>query len=69
MLVLSRHKNETIVIGDGPDRVTICVTKVSGGRVYIGIDAPRDVPVHRGEVYEKIQEQRIPVTQGVTSAN
>lgn len=52
MLVLSRKKNEKIVIGKD---ITIVVVKIHGDRVLLGIEAPRDVPVHRQEVLEAIQ--------------
>lgn len=52
MLVLSRKKNESIVI-DGA--VTITVVEVRGDKVRLGIQAPRDVPIHRSEVYEAIK--------------
>lgn len=52
MLVLSRKKNESIVIGD---KIKIVVVEVRGDKVRLGIDAPSDVAVHRQEVYEAIQ--------------
>jgi carbon storage regulator len=52
MLVLSRKLNETIVIGDG--LIVIRVLEWRGDKFRIGIDAPRDIPVHRGEVHEAI---------------
>ena len=54
MLVLSRKHRETVRIGND-----ICVTVISieGGVVKLGIAAPHDVPVHRGEVYKRIQEE------------
>ena len=52
MLILSRKTNESIVI-DG--RITVKVVRLDGDVVKIGIEAPRDVPVHRQEVYEEIQ--------------
>jgi carbon storage regulator len=52
MLVLSRKKGETIVInGD----ITVTVVEIRGGKVHLGIVAPKKVPVHRQEVYEAIQ--------------
>jgi carbon storage regulator len=52
MLVLSRKKNESIVIDD---RIVITVVEVRGDKVRLGIEAPRDVPIHRSEVYEAIR--------------
>lgn len=54
MLVLSRKKGESLVIGDN---IEIKVLGVEGEQVKIGIVAPRSVAVHRSEVYESIQEQ------------
>ena len=55
MLVLSRKKDEKIVIGD---KITIMVIEIRGDKVRLGIDAPRDVTVHRQEVYEAIQREQ-----------
>lgn len=52
MLVLSRKKNESIVIND---TVTVVVVEIRGDKVRLGIDAPKDVSVHRKEVYDAIQ--------------
>ena len=51
MLVLSRKRKETIVIGSG---ITVTVLAVDGDRVKLGIVAPAEVPVHREEVYQRI---------------
>ncbi len=51
MLVLSRKKNESIVIND---TITITVVEVRGDKVRLGIVAPKEVPVHRQEVFEAI---------------
>ena len=53
MLVLSRKRNETIVIDDG--RIKIHVVEIRGDKVRLGIEAPREMPVHRGEVYRAIK--------------
>jgi carbon storage regulator len=52
MLVLSRHVNEKIQIGDD---VTLMVVAIRGDKVSLGIEAPKDVPVHRGEVLEELR--------------
>jgi len=55
MLVLSRKKNESIIIND---HITITVVEIRGDKVRLGIDAPKDVSVHRREVYDAIQGQK-----------
>lgn len=55
MLVLSRKRDEQIVIGDG---IVITVVEVRGDKVRLGIAAPREVTVHRGEVYDAIQREQ-----------
>lgn len=54
MLVLSRKKDEKIIIGDS---ITLMVIEIRGDKVRLGIDAPKDVSVHRQEVYEAIQRE------------
>ena len=54
MLVLSRKKDEKIVIGDS---ITLMVIEIRGDKVRLGIEAPRDVAVHREEVYEAIKRE------------
>ena len=53
MLVLSRKKNEKITIGDN---IIITVVDIRGGKVRLGFDAPREIPVHREEVFKAIKE-------------
>lgn len=60
MLVLSRKKSESIMIGD---QIEIKVIAVDGDMVRIGISAPRDVDVHRKEIYIAIQEENKMATQ------
>jgi len=55
MLVLSRQKDESIMIGDN---VEITIVDVRGDKVRLGISAPNDIPVHRREVYEAIQKEK-----------
>lgn len=62
MLVLSRKKNESIVINDD---ITIVVVEIRGDKVRLGIEAPKEVPVHRNEVYEAIQKSQ--ASEGTTA--
>jgi carbon storage regulator len=55
MLILTRRAGETVMIGSD---VTITVLGVKGNQVRIGINAPRDVAVHREEIYERIQSEK-----------
>lgn len=55
MLILTRRLNETLMIGDD---VTVTVLGVKGGQVRLGINAPKDVAVHREEVYERIRAEQ-----------
>jgi len=55
MLVLSRQKDESIMIGDD---VEITIVDVRGDKVRLGIAAPKDIPVHRREVYDAIQREK-----------
>ncbi len=54
MLILTRRIGETLVVGD---EVTVTVLAVKGNQVRIGVTAPKDVSVHRQEVYDKIQSE------------
>lgn len=54
MLILTRRPTEVLMIGDN---VKITVLSISGNQVRIGIDAPKDIEVHREEVYERIKNQ------------
>ncbi|MHC4396394.1 MAG: carbon storage regulator CsrA [Planctomycetota bacterium] len=55
MLVLSRSKNESIMVGEN---VEVVIIDVRGDKVRLGITAPRDIPVHRREIYEAIQREK-----------
>jgi carbon storage regulator len=55
MLVLSRQKDESIMVGD---EVEITIVDVRGDKVRLGISAPRSIAVHRKEVYEAIQREK-----------
>jgi len=59
MLVLSRHRNESIIIGDD---IIITVIDIRGDKVQLGIEAPPEVSAHRREVYEAIKRDTPPET-------
>ena len=58
MLVLSRKKNESIVINDD---ITIVVVEIRGDKVRLGVEAPKEVPVHRREVFDAIRRNEASV--------
>lgn len=64
MLVLSRKKNESIVINSD---ITITIVEIRGDKVRLGIVAPKDVPVHRQEIWEAIHGQPAPVAPVVVN--
>ncbi|MCA8997410.1 MAG: carbon storage regulator CsrA [Planctomycetaceae bacterium] len=66
MLVLSRHRDESIIIGDN---IVITVVDIRGDKVRLGIQAPTEVPVHRQEVYEAIQRERQTQANGDQAAS
>ena len=65
MLVLSRKKNESIVINND---IVMTVVEIRGDKVRLGIVAPKDVPVHREEVYEAIHGEE-PAAAGVVKSD
>ena len=54
LLVLSRRRDQTLVIGDN---VEVTVLEIKGGQVRLGINAPKAVPVHRGEIHARVIEE------------
>jgi carbon storage regulator len=63
MLVLSRLRDESIVIGNN---VVITVVDIRGDKVRLGIEAPREIAVHRSEVYDTIHRTAVPAEMPVT---
>ena len=61
MLILTRRVGETLMIGD---EVTVTVLGVKGNQVRIGINAPKDVAVHREEIYQRIKREQAPGSDG-----
>lgn len=65
MLVLSRKKNESIVINND---ITIVVVEIRGDKVRLGVEAPKEVPVHRREVYDAIKRSEAASSQDPSEA-
>ena len=66
MLVLSRKKNESIVINND---ITIVVVEIRGDKVRLGVEAPKEVPVHRREVYDAIKRNERLSLEGDSTAD
>ncbi|MCH8046049.1 MAG: carbon storage regulator CsrA [Planctomycetes bacterium] len=64
MLILSRKLGEQIVIADN---IVITVVEIRGDKVRLGIEAPREVPVHRKEIYELIQREKSQQPDGAST--
>ena len=60
MLVLSRQRDESIIIGDD---IVVTVVDIRGDKVRLGIQAPTEIPVHRQEVYDRILQENMEATQ------
>ncbi len=66
MLVLSRKKNESIVINDD---ITIVVVDIRGDKVRLGVEAPKEVPVHRREVFEAIRRSQAEANEAASTSD
>lgn len=66
MLVLTRRIGESIIIGHN---IKVMVTDIQGNQVRLGIEAPTEIPVHRGEIYERIKEQNEKALEAAKGAN
>lgn len=64
MLVLSRQRDEAVIIGEGENAVRVQIIDIRGDKVRLGFDAPKTIPIHREEVYNAIhkEDQPEPVT-------
>jgi carbon storage regulator len=66
MLVLSRKKNESIIINND---ITIVVVEIRGDKVRLGVEAPKEVPVHRREVYDAIKRSEADQQKAASEAD
>ncbi|MGP9826869.1 carbon storage regulator CsrA [Ectopseudomonas khazarica] len=58
MLILTRRTSESIIIGEGDNAITVQIASINGQQVKLAVKAPREVPVHREEIYKRIQAEK-----------
>ena len=66
MLIVTRRVGERLIIGD---ELTVTILSIKGNQIRIGIDAPREVEVHRQEIYERILKERIKLVGGTATGD
>ena len=66
MLILTRRSGESLIIGDD---INVTVLGIKGNQVRIGVNAPKDVSIHREEVYKKIQEKKAAKKDNIKDGN
>lgn len=69
MLLLTRRIGESIIIGDGEDRIVITVLSINRNQVRVGIDAPKTMSVHREEIYIRIQNEQTNIKKNYSSSD
>jgi carbon storage regulator len=60
MLILTRKLGESIVIGEGPAAIKLTVVDIERGKVRLGCEAPKEIPIHRLEIHDRIQASKHP---------
>lgn len=58
MLVLQRNVGQELVIGEGPNQIRLMVVRTKGKSAWLGVECDESIPVHRREIYERIQKQK-----------